>query len=320
MPARRAWRPAAALLAALAIGGCGDSDSSSAGGIGVQSAGQGGTLTWALAERPAELDPLFASTPSERLVSRQIHEPLVEDLRGPFDDPRRLAGPALSLRPSSDDRVWRLRLRPGVRFQDGTPLDALAVVANGRRWQALSASSGLPPEPQLFVFSPRPEQVTFKLAEADPRFDRRLASSRLGLVSPRILREAGGKPLEPGQAAESGSGPFELRERTRDRLLLARNSDWWGSDRGLGPALDQLVLPIVTDPGQRREQLAAGTVEVAGELGPVEGRAVRRDPLLTAVADGHGTVTGVQRSVRGLWAGVAVPSLNAVWLTRISPG
>ncbi len=320
MPAWRAWRPAAALLAALAIGGCGDSESGSAGGIGVQSAGQGGTLTWALAERPVELDPLFASTPSEQLVSRQIHEPLIEDLNAPFGDPRRLAGPALSLRPSSDDRVWRLRLRPGVRFQDGTSLDAPAVVANARRWQALSASSGLPPEPELFVFSPRPEQITFKLSVADPRFDRRLASPRLGLVSPRILREAGGEPLEPGQAAESGSGPFELRERTRDGLLLARNSDWWGSDRGLGPALDQLELPIVPEPAQRLAGLEDGSVQVAAELRPAQVRRLRREPLLTAVPDGLGTVTGIERSVRGVPAGIPAPSLNGVWSTRISAG
>jgi peptide/nickel transport system substrate-binding protein len=320
MSDHRARRPAAALLAALAIGGCGGSDQGSAGGAGVPTAGHGGTLAWALAERPVELDPLFAGSPSEKLVSRQIHEPLVEEIGGPFDDPRRLPGLALSARPSSDDRVWRLRLRPGVRFQDGTPVDAQAVVANAQRWQALSSTSGLPPEPELFVFSPRPEQVTFKLAVADPRFDRKLASPRLGLVSPRALREAGIDPLDASQAADSGTGPFELRERTRDRLLLARNADWWGTDRGLGPALDQLELPIVVDPDQRLAELNDGAVEAAAQLPAPQARDLRRDPLLTVVPDGYGTVTGIQRSVRGIPAGIPAPSLNGVWLTRISAG
>jgi peptide/nickel transport system substrate-binding protein len=317
--AARVLRPAAALLAALAIGGCGGSDSGSGGGAGVASAGEGGTLAWALAERPAELDPLYARTPSERLVSRQIHEPLVEELAGPFDDPRRLPGLALSVRPSSGGRVWRLRLRPGVRFGDGTPLDAQAVIANARRWQAHPAASGLPPEPQLFAFSPRPEQVTFKLAVADARFDRLLSSPRLGLVSPRALSQAGSKPLT-AQASDSGTGPFELRERAPDRMLLARNSDWWGSERGLGPALDQLELPIVEGSAQRLAELEEGSVQVAGELSGAQVRRVRRDPLLTAIPDGFGTATGVERSVRGIPAGIPAPVLNGVWLTRISSG
>jgi peptide/nickel transport system substrate-binding protein len=308
----------ATALVALAIAGCGGSDDSAAGGAAI-SGGQGGTLRWALADRPHQLDPLYASTPSEKLVSRQIHEPLVEELGGPFDDPRRLPGVALSARPSGGDSVWVLRLRPGIRFQDGTPLDAQAVVANAQRWQALSTQSGLPPEPELFVFSPRPDQVTFKLAIGDPGFDRRLASPRLGLVSPRVLREAGGLALSLGQASESGTGPFELRERSRDELLLARNSDWWGTDRGLGPAIDQLELPVVSGPEERLSDLRDGSVDVAAQLRPTEARKLRDEPLLTAVPDGYGTATGIERSVRGIPPGIPAPSLNGVWLTRISP-
>jgi peptide/nickel transport system substrate-binding protein len=309
----------ATALVALVLAGCGGSNDSASGGAAI-SGGQGGTLRWALADRPHELDPLYASTPSEKLVSRQIHEPLVEELGGPFDDPRRLPGVALSARPSGGDTVWSLRLRPGIRFQDGTPLDAQAVVTNAQRWQALSSLSGLPPEPSLFVFAPRPDQVTFKLAIADPRFDRRLASPRLGLVSPRALTEAAGSPLTPGEASESGTGPFELRERSRDELLLARNSDWWGSDRGLGPAIDQLDLPVLTDPEDRLSELRDGGVEVGAELGVREAHGLRHDPLLTAIPDGYGTVTGIERAVRGIPPGIPSPSLNSVWLTEISPG
>jgi peptide/nickel transport system substrate-binding protein len=306
-------------LVALAIGGCGGSDDSSSAGA-VPGVGQGGTLSWALAGRAADLDPLFADSPSEKLVSRQIHEPLVEELSGPFDDPRRLPGIAIAVRPSSDYLVWRLRLRPGVRFEDGSLCDAAAVIANARRWQALSRRSGLPPEPTLFVFSPRPGDVTFKFSTPDPGFDRRLASPRLGLVSPAALRRAGRSALRPSQVAGSGSGPFELRERTADRLVLARSADWWGTDRGLGPAIDQLVMPIITDPGERLNELRDGALEVAGELPPAQARGLRRDPLLAEIRDGHGTVTGIERSVRGIPSGIPAPSLNATWLTQIAPG
>ena len=89
--------------------------------------GDGGMLVWALPERPASLDPLYTETGSEQLVARQVHEPLVAELTGPFEDARRVPGLALSALPSSDRTVWRLRLRTGVRFQDGTPFSASAV-------------------------------------------------------------------------------------------------------------------------------------------------------------------------------------------------
>jgi hypothetical protein len=66
-------------------------------------------------------------------------------------------------------------------------------------------------------------------------------------------------------------------------------------------------------------ELRDGGVDVAAQLLPAEARELRDDPLLTAVPDGYGTATGVERSVRGIPPGISAPSLNGVWLTRIAP-
>src|SRR5204863_1101055 len=89
-----------------------------------------GTMTIAVPTRPHALDPLSASSPVDRLVSRQLFEPLVERLTGPYGDVRHLAGLARSVRPAAGRTLWRIRLRSRVRFQDGSPLDASAVAAN----------------------------------------------------------------------------------------------------------------------------------------------------------------------------------------------
>jgi peptide/nickel transport system substrate-binding protein len=252
-------------------------------------------------------------------VARQIYEPLVERLAGPFDDPRRVAGIARVVRPTSDPTVWRIALRPGVRFADGTPVNAAAVLANAERWQAQPQLSGLPSEPELFVFAPKPPyEVRFKLARPDPEFGLRLASPALGLVSPVALRRAGGAELGLGLVTDSGSGPFELRERGAGSLVLARNAGWWGSNRALGPALDQLEFRVERLEAERAALLREGAVQVGSDLSGATVRQLAMDPLLEVVSRAKGIVA--ERSVRGIPAAGPVPSLNGVWRTRIAAG
>jgi peptide/nickel transport system substrate-binding protein len=230
---------------------------------------------------------------------------------------RHSPGLALTVTPSADRTVWRARLRPGVRFQDGTPLNASAVLTNVDRW--LSSPAGREQLGDLLVDAPTPDLVRFILPAPDPDFTRRLASPRLGIVSPRAIAAAGGGPLDASRLPESGTGPFELRERSRDRVLLARNTGWWGIERELGPGLDQVELRVIDDPDERLAALADGSVRAA-ELGLAQLDAVRDDPLLTAQRQGAGAILGLERSVRGIPAGERAPSLNAVWLTGIDAG
>ncbi len=297
--------------------GCGDDETASPATAPAADAGAGGLLTWALPARPRSLDPLFAETGPEQVVGRQIYEPLVAELGAPFESRRRLAGLALSALPSSDATVWRLRLRKGVRFQDGTPFNASAVLANAERWRASAQGRALLGE--SLVDAPRPDLVRFILPAADPSFDARLAAPALGIVSPRELKRAAGGELDPGRAAAAGTGAFELRERGGGRLLLARNTDWWGTDRGLGPGVDQLEFTVVPDPAERISLLGEGTIQVAGRLSPAELDRVRDDPLLTAVPQGGGLGLGIERSVRGIPPGETAPPLNGVWRTAVAP-
>lgn len=167
--------------------GCGGGDGSENAALASSSAGQrSASLAWAVAQRPEAVDPLYATTPADRLAACQVHEPLVAELSGPFDFPRRLPGLALSASPSSDRSVWRVRLRRGVRFQDGTPFNAAAVLANVMRWQANPA--GEEALGSLLVDAPTPDPVRFILPAPDPELARRLANPVLGVVSLRDPR------------------------------------------------------------------------------------------------------------------------------------
>jgi ABC-type transport system substrate-binding protein len=211
-----------ALLGCLALAaGCGGSVGPSVGGAGALPT-PSGSLAIALPGGPGPLDPLKATTPDEQLLVRQINEPLVERLSGPYDDVRSVPGPALAVRPSSRATEWRIRLRPGIRFQDGARLDAGAVLVNATRWRTTPEGRALLPG-LVAVDAPRPDLVRFFLDSPDPAFGRSLASPRLGLVSPRALLPRSGDGATLKRTMGTGTGPFELRQRSANTVVIARN-------------------------------------------------------------------------------------------------
>lgn len=77
------------------------------------------------------LDPVDESDLESVMVAAQILEPLVTFEPGTTNI---VPGLAESWEVSDDLKTWTFHLRPGVKFQDGTDLDAGAVVFNFERW------------------------------------------------------------------------------------------------------------------------------------------------------------------------------------------
>ena len=197
-------------------------------------------------------------------------------------------------------------------FQDGSPLNAEAVIENFKRWVNTGVAAEILPE-LTAVDAPQPGQVRFQLSEPVPDLPRRLADPRLGLVSLEAIEAAGSGPLAAGP---SGTGPYEYRERQGTRLLLVRSVDWWGTGVGLGPGINQLDFVFVDGGVARLDQLAAGDVRIADDLGPAAVRLLEHRPLLASVSDGRVTV-GFSAAVRGLSTASPDQSLSELWLTEL---
>lgn len=307
---------ALALVAAL-ISGCDDDGGGEPIRAGLPVAGGGGSLTYALPSLPPALDPLGARDRSALTVTRQVHEPLVAKPTAPYGGNRSEPGLALSVTASGDRRTWRVALRSNVRFQDGTPFNAAAVLANARRW--IGDPRGRRLLPRLFaVDAPRPDEVRFILREPIPDLARRLSDPRLGIVSPQALDPRSGEGSRFRDEAEgSGTGAFRAGRIGGDRIELSRHADWWGTPLGLGPALDGVAFVLALGSPQRLELLRAGSVQVADPLEAAELAAADADPLL-ATLGGPGSGIGVERSVRGIDSARAIPLLSGVWLTRLT--
>lgn len=313
-----------ALVGALAMAtalasGCGDDEATQFAAAGnPQRAGGNGELVYAIPSAPGGLDPLAATTISTQTVTRQIFEPLVASLDGPYGRRRGVPGLALSTRHSADFRVWSLRLRPGIRFQDGRLLNASAVLVNAERWRTSAAGQRLLPG-LIAADGPRPNLVRFVFAGPFRNLASRLTDPRLGIVSPTALLPQSGTRASLLRVGQAGSGPFQLDARPTGAVVLTRNRGWWGSARGLGPALDAVAFRAIGRRASRLALLRDGSVRAAGDVGRTAAERLRADPLLTSVAPASPYAIGLERSVRGIddWR---PQSLSGVWMTSINRG
>jgi peptide/nickel transport system substrate-binding protein len=98
----------------------------------------GGEIAIALPATPRELDPARASAPADVAAARAVHATLLE-----IDPTGALRPGLLASLPEveADGRVLHLRLRPGLRFHDGTPLTAADVAASLARLLAPATAS-----------------------------------------------------------------------------------------------------------------------------------------------------------------------------------
>lgn len=239
----------------------------------------GGVVRIGQASDIQSLDPWSATDDATITVLRQIYEGLVDLEPGGFKIVPKLAQ---SWSTSADGRVWTFRLRPGVRFHDGTPLDASAVVFNFERARAFARFdlAGL----LASVEAPDPATVVFTLRSPYAPFLATLASGSFGIVNPACIRQ-GPSWTTPASRCAQGSGPFRIEPggwQSGDSVTLLRNADYWARDadgRAL-PYLDGLIFRALRDESTRIAELRSAAVDVALDVGPSSGPLVRSDPNL----------------------------------------
>jgi peptide/nickel transport system substrate-binding protein len=217
----------------------------------------GGELVYAYGVEPRTLFPAYELGSNAQEMWLNICENLVEI------DERNEIVPWLaeSWQVSEDGRNYTLRLRVGVRFTDGTPLDAQAVkfVFEETRRQHFVASNLL--EGLERIETPHPETVVFRFREPLAAFLPNLAYRSLCIWSPAAYRERG---IAGMSTSPVGTGPFLLDEwRHGEYIRFVRNPHYW--QPGL-PYLDALRVVLVEETGVRTMMVETAEVDRAVEL------------------------------------------------------
>src|SRR5205814_6412301 len=136
---RKMWGRRALAVSAAALLAClGLVAAAAARESGPGSAAAGKTLTVGLAEDPDALDPTLARTFVGRMVFLSMCQKLY-DINKNLEIVPQLA--ARLPKVSKDGKTMTIRLRAGIKFNDGTPLDAQAVKISLDRDRTLARSA-----------------------------------------------------------------------------------------------------------------------------------------------------------------------------------
>ena len=250
------------------------------------------TFVFANQGEPVSLDPAIITDGISNRITRQIYQGLVK-YKGATTD----VIPALAEKweVSKDGTVWTFTLRKGVKFHDGNPFDAAAVVWNFDRWrlskhpqhenQAKAGQTFEYYEAQFGGFDEKslitnveavnPATVRITLKTPQGPFLANLAMFVFDLVSPKAVEKWG---MEFGKHPV-GTGPFKFVEwKVGQEDNLEPNKDYW--DKATMPKIQRLVIRNIKDNSQRLAALKAGEIQGFEGLNPDDVKVVRADPNL----------------------------------------
>jgi peptide/nickel transport system substrate-binding protein len=229
------------------------------------------TLRIGLAEDPDILDPSTARTYVGRIVFSAFCDKLFD-----IDEKLNIVPQlALSYETSADGKEMTIKLRPGVKFHDGEPLDAEAAKFSIERHMTLPTSfrkSELASVDHVEVVDP----LTIKLVLKTP-YSPLIAqlTDRAGMmVSPKAAKEEGDKfGLHPVCA-----GPYKFVERVpQDRMVFEKFADYWNKDNVF---IDRVVFLPIVDATVRLANLKSGGLDLIERVLATDIKDVRADPKL----------------------------------------
>jgi peptide/nickel transport system substrate-binding protein len=211
-------------------------------------------LRMAIAVAPTSLDPHFQDVFTNTQALLQVYQPLLGQ------DPTGALIPYLaSSWKTVDDTTWEVKLRPGVKFHDGTPFEAEDVAFS------FSRVPNVPGAIAPFTANVRdikavevvsPDTVRIKLGAPDPIFDYKLG--QVCMLSRKLHANAVPADFNSGKLA-IGTGPYKFGAFTSgEKLELVANADYWGGK----PAWDKVGVKYIVDPGARIAALKAGEVDL----------------------------------------------------------
>jgi peptide/nickel transport system substrate-binding protein len=267
-PRPRATLPLAlGLTSMLALSGCAAGGSASASGERVE----GGTIVYAHQQEPA---CVFGGWIEQAYLSYQVLDSLVS-----LDENHEVV-PWLAEKwsTSEDGLTWTFTLKEGVRFTDGTPVDAEAVAYNFDYWVNGGNSTA---RVWLLGYYESANAVDDRTVEIHlkapyPRLADNLTQGYFGIQSQHALET---RSDEENCAAPIGSGAFTVEKWNRGQnIALVRNDDytsWPANAEHTGPAyVERIDWRFVSDGTTRVAALQSGEVDAVYDVPAVQWQTV----------------------------------------------
>ena len=264
MSRRRAWGIGLVLLAVVAVSTATAAPPKDAMVIGL------------LAE-PVTMDPPQITDLNSTRVIKRMFEGLTAQELGTY---KIIPGLAQSWDISKDGLTYTFRLRPNVKFHDGTPLTAEAVKFCFDRQmndQGPFYATGTYPYVKGFLGNVagvevvNPTTVQIRLKSPLTPFLQYLAHHSLYIYSPDALKKWGKDIVKH----PVGTGPFKLETwEPGVRVVLARNDQYWGG----APKVRQAIYVPIIEAQARLSAIKTGEIDLTMDVPPDSLADLRKDP------------------------------------------
>lgn len=290
---------------AAGVGLLGAAGCSGGGTIGGKGGGGGGSgvFTFARGGPSVTLDPIHSTDDESSKVCLQVFDTLVGFKPGSTE-----LAPYLATeipKPEKGGLSYTFKLRKGVKFHDGTPFDADAVVFNFERWKDTGSPyhkgggkqgsdfarynlefGGFDDDSNIAkVEAVGSHEVRFTLKRPQGPFLNDIGIYTFGIASPDAIK----KDVEQFWQHPVGTGPFKFASWKRgSKITLEKNDDWWGtkvpvSEGGGGPRVKKFIFQTVPDNTSRVAALVGGDVDGADGLNPDDAPTLKKKDGVRAV-------------------------------------
>lgn len=219
------------------------------------------------------IDPQYLYLAPNIAIARHMFEPLVATNADETPDPRL----AVSWKAISDTE-WEFKLRPNVKFSDGSPFTAEDVKFSMNRVKKI------PNNPNPYTAGLRtvidvsaPDPLTLRIKTSVPNPTLPIQLRIISIVSHTAAKDAMPADFASGKAAV-GTGPYKFVSFTPgDRLVLRRNEAYWGKK----PAFENVTFRVMLNDSSRVAALLAGDVDAIDTVPPQDAARLKANPEQT---------------------------------------
>jgi ABC-type transport system substrate-binding protein len=252
----------------------------------------GGTIVFGRGGDSVGLDPAYETDGNSFMICDNIFEALIE-----YADESTALQPGLaaSWDISPDGKTYTFHLRKGVRFHDGTKMDANAVIFSigrmmkernvefyGKGWDIPAQER----TPEYWVSMEMDDTVAsieavdeytvvFRLNRVEAPFLANMGMDFADIISPTAFlknpREFLRNPV--------GTGPYKFDRWVKDdRIVLVKNTDYW--DKSGGPYMDRVIFRSIPENSVRFLELKTGNIHICQFPNPADLALAEADPKL----------------------------------------
>ncbi len=236
---------------------------------------QAQTLRLGYRTEPTSLDPHYHNATPSSQIALHVFDALTAQSTASLA----VLEPRLALSwTATSETTWEFKLRPNIRFADGTPFTADDVVFTYQRVRTVPTPMGGYVNylgSVSTVEAPDPLTVRIHTTSASPFLP--YALSRIFILSRKIHADAPTEAFNSGRAL-IGTGPYRVTANTgMTRLELDRKPDYWGTQ----PIWPHVSTRVIGNDASRLAALLAGDIDVIETVPTQDAAAMAHDPRVT---------------------------------------